>query len=215
MSRPGLDTCLPPRKTYHSSLCRTLARDARSDFEKEHALRLVRVIVEHAGSRLHEASDIIPLSVLRAVIAIAEATEEKLRLSALELLGELGEPVGHVTRSRVRRLRQNHSPAVVRNLPLLVVSGGLRTVLEALSEGLPDFGAHVAPLFLVAVDHPETRQWLRPGVDLEVSPVQDVSGRHTDNTLCRWSSLDSLRCMVVARWSSKRFEQAQASSPCC
>lgn len=56
----------------------------------------------------------------------------------------------------------------MRNLPLLVVSDGLRTVLEALSDSLPDFGTRVAQLFLVAVDHPETRQWLRPGIDLEV-----------------------------------------------
>ena len=57
----------------------------------------------------------------------------------------------------------------MRNLALLVVSDGLRTVLEALSDSLLDFGRHAARLFLVAVDHPETRQWLRPGIDLEVS----------------------------------------------
>lgn len=57
----------------------------------------------------------------------------------------------------------------MRNLALLVVSDGLRTVLEALSDSMLDFGRHAARLFLVAVDHPETRQWLRPGIDLEVS----------------------------------------------
>ncbi|KAG0654436.1 hypothetical protein C6P46_001643 [Rhodotorula mucilaginosa] len=127
-------------------LVKTLARDARFDFEKQHALRLVRAMVEHAGGKLHEARGIVPIGVLRAVIAIADAPEEKLRLAALEVLGEL----------------------IVRNLALLVVSDGLRTVLEALSDSLLDFGRHAARLFLVAVDHPETRQWLRPGIDLEV-----------------------------------------------
>ncbi|BGP56841.1 hypothetical protein JCM8202v2_004472 [Rhodotorula sphaerocarpa] len=133
---------------YHLEyfLVKTLARDARCDLEKEQSLRLVRVLIEHTGPRLLEARDTMPMSVLRAVIAVADAPEEKLRLAALELLGEL----------------------IVRNLPLLVVSGGLRSILEALSESLPDFGSHVARLFLVAVDHPETRQWLRPGIDLEV-----------------------------------------------
>ncbi|GAA5860724.1 hypothetical protein JCM3774_006265 [Rhodotorula dairenensis] len=127
-------------------LVKTLARDARFELEKQHALRLVRSMIEHAGTRLQEAQDIIPISVLRAVIAIADAADERLRLAALEVLGEL----------------------IVRNLPLLVVSDGLRTVLEALSDSVPDFGTRVAHLFLVAVDHPETRQWLRPGIDLEV-----------------------------------------------
>lgn len=70
---------------------RTLARDARCDLEKEQSLRLVRVLIEHTGPRLLEARDTMPMSVLRAVIAVADAPEEKLRLAALELLGELSE----------------------------------------------------------------------------------------------------------------------------
>ena len=56
-------------------------------------MRLVRAMVEHAGGKLHEARGIVPIGVLRAVIAIADAPEEKLRLAALEVLGELSEPI--------------------------------------------------------------------------------------------------------------------------
>lgn len=48
-------------------------------------------MIEHAGARLPEAQEIIPVAVLRAVIAIADAADERLRLAALEVLGELSE----------------------------------------------------------------------------------------------------------------------------
>ena len=133
-------------------------------------MRLVRAMIEHAGGKLHDAREIVPIGVLRAVIAIADAPEEKLRLAALEVLGELSEPrVRGFAVARGALLTGKSDIAVVRNLALLVVSDGLRTVLEALSDSMLDFGRHAARLFLVAVDHPETRQWLRPGIDLEVS----------------------------------------------
>lgn len=70
---------------------------------------------------------------------------------------------------RLRELTQlGHPPAVIRNLPLLVASEGLRVVLQALADGPFDFAPYLALAFLAAVDHPETRQWLRPGVDVEV-----------------------------------------------
>lgn len=54
-------------------------------------MRLIRAMIEHAGGKLHDAREIVPIGVLRAVIAIADAPEEKLRLAALEVLGELSE----------------------------------------------------------------------------------------------------------------------------
>ncbi|GAA6003547.1 TORC2 complex subunit TSC11 [Rhodotorula paludigena] len=126
-------------------LVRSLARDSKHDLEKEHALRLVRVLISHAGAHLH-GQEIAPVAVLRAVVALAETSEEKLRLAALETLGEL----------------------VIRNLPLLVACEGLRVVLQTLSDGPHDLAAQIALTFISAVDHPETRQWLRPGVDLEI-----------------------------------------------
>lgn len=136
-------------------------------------MRLIRAMIEHAGGKLHDAREIVPIGVLRAVIAIADAPEEKLRSAALEVLGELSEPrVRDFAAARGALLTGESVIAVVRNLALLVVSDGLRTVLEALSDSMLDFGRHAARLFLVAVDHPETRQWLRPGIDLEVSETR-------------------------------------------
>ncbi|GAA6053956.1 hypothetical protein JCM3770_004640 [Rhodotorula araucariae] len=127
-------------------LVRSLARDAKYDHEKAHALRLVRALLSHAGTTLAHGCEVVPVAVLRAVVALAETPEEKLRLAALETLGEL----------------------VIRNLPLLVACEGLRVVLQTLADGPYDLAPFLALTFLSAVDHPETRQWLRPGVDVEV-----------------------------------------------
>ncbi|GAA5842816.1 hypothetical protein JCM11251_001496 [Rhodosporidiobolus azoricus] len=132
-------------------LIRSLARDSPSHLlEKEHALRLIRHLLPFAtppttlsGSEEHE---VLSVGVMRAVVAIAETVEEKLRLAALELLGEM----------------------VVLNLPLLTLSNGLRVVLQSLLEGPYELSPPLSLLFLPAMDHPASRQWLRPGVDVEV-----------------------------------------------
>ncbi|GAA5909150.1 hypothetical protein JCM6882_001203 [Rhodosporidiobolus microsporus] len=131
-------------------LIRSLARDTPFLLEKEHALRLIRALLPFAtpATTLSGASEheVLPVGVVRAVVAIAETVEEKLRLAALETLGEM----------------------VVINLPLLTLTNGLRVVLQSLLEGPYELSPPLSLLFLPAVDHPASRQWLRPGVDVEV-----------------------------------------------
>ena len=62
-----------------------MTRDHKFEVEKEQALRLIRFIFE-----LPEAQSTMSVSVVRAIVALAESSEEKLRLSSLEILGELG-----------------------------------------------------------------------------------------------------------------------------
>lgn len=57
---------------------------------------------------------------------------------------------------------------MIHNLPLLSLSGGLRVVLQLLLDGPYDLSPSLSLLFLSAFDRPESRQWLRPGVDVEV-----------------------------------------------
>ncbi|GAA6004172.1 hypothetical protein JCM10207_002465 [Rhodosporidiobolus poonsookiae] len=141
--------------THHLPLflIRTLARDPAFILEKEHALRLIRALLPFAHPQppvldpdFDPPPDVVPVSVMRAVVAIADAQEDKLRLAALEMLGEL----------------------LIRNLPLLSHSGGLRVVLQSLVDGPHELAQPLSLLLLHAVDHPDTRQWLRPGVDVEV-----------------------------------------------
>ncbi|GAA5864925.1 hypothetical protein JCM8547_004239 [Rhodosporidiobolus lusitaniae] len=130
-------------------LIRSLARDTAHNLEKEHALRLIRVFLPFARPGVvlpFDGEEVLPVGVLRAVVAFAETVEEKLRLAALETLAEL----------------------VVTSLPSLLLSGSLRVLLQSLLDGPYDLSPSLSLLFLSAIDHPETRQWLRPGVDLEI-----------------------------------------------
>lgn len=100
----------------HSSL----ARDSTQELEKEHALRLIRTTLLHTSPNSYiplshaltelgveiepqeEREQVVPIAVMRAVVAIAESVEEKLRLAALETLGELGASPLHRLSSPVR-----------------------------------------------------------------------------------------------------------------
>lgn len=84
--------------------------------------------------------------VVRAIISLCENTDEKLRFLALETLAELA----------------------LLDIHLLAKAEGLRTVLQAFVDGPYDMSPHLAMAFLPIMDMPETRQVLRPGLDVEV-----------------------------------------------
>jgi rapamycin-insensitive companion of mTOR len=46
--------------------------------------------------------------------------------------------------------------------------GGIRVLLQTLSEGPPELASLLSPAFLYIVDSPSTRKHIRPGKDLEV-----------------------------------------------
>ncbi|GAA5961649.1 hypothetical protein JCM3765_000463 [Sporobolomyces pararoseus] len=168
----------------HFYLIQSLARDAKHDLEKEQALRLIRRILELLTTsrvndfdfdleRHHKAHTRL-VAILRGVVAIAEQSEEKLRLASLETLGEL----------------------VIRDISLLVKCEGLRVVLQAMSDGSSsgtssgtgvntqhynEMSTILSMSFLGIVDHPDLRKWLRPGIDLEIvlSGFTEVQGKGT------------------------------------
>lgn len=66
---------------------RSLMADHRLESERIEALKLVRCFITTKEGMQH-----ISDGVMRAVIAIAEQTDEKLRNACLETLGEMGKP---------------------------------------------------------------------------------------------------------------------------
>lgn len=82
---------------------RSLSRNAQHDHEKTQALRLIRALITLAGPSLGHGREVVPVSVLRGVVALAETPEERLRVAALETLGELGEPLAPLSPSPSRR----------------------------------------------------------------------------------------------------------------
>ncbi|GAA5998873.1 hypothetical protein JCM5350_007882 [Sporobolomyces pararoseus] len=169
----------------HFYLIRSLARDSKHDLEKEQSLRLIRRLLELSTLSRSNDFDFVDLerhhkvhthlvAILRGVVAIAEQSEEKLRLASLETLGEL----------------------VIRDASLLVKCEGLRVVLQAMSDGSSsgtssgtgvstqhynEMSTILSMSFLGIVDHPDLRKWLRPGIDLEIvlSGFTEVQGKGT------------------------------------
>ncbi len=137
-------------------LSRTLIRDNRFELEKIQAIKLIRAIMELAALRSISAApdrlaldleDLLGSGVVRALAAVAEHSEDKLRHICLETLAELA----------------------VFDVRLLIKGGGLRSTLQALTEGPTDFSPALIQVFIYLIDMPGTRQHLRPGVDLEIA----------------------------------------------
>ncbi|SDA01470.1 BZ3500_MvSof-1268-A1-R1_Chr10-1g02698 [Microbotryum saponariae] len=122
-------------------LVKSLSRDSRAEVEKEQALRLIRLLLS-----LPDTDQPVQPAVIRAIVAIAENQEEKLRLACLETLGEL----------------------LIRDVSLLVAAEGLPVVLQSLSDGPHDLSPFVSMGLLWVLDKPDTRQYFRQGVDLEI-----------------------------------------------
>jgi large subunit ribosomal protein L17e len=57
---------------------------------------------------------------------------------------------------------------VLIDLNLIVRTGGLRVLLQAMADGPMEFAPYVATAFTYIVDSPKTRVYLHPGTDLEV-----------------------------------------------
>lgn len=74
---------------------RSLTRDHKFEVEKEQALRLIRLILS-----LPAPSPLVTVPIVRAIVALAESPEEKLRLASLQILGELGETFCSDSRDR-------------------------------------------------------------------------------------------------------------------
>jgi hypothetical protein len=49
-------------------------------------------------------------------------------------------------------------------------AGGMRVLLQTLTEGPPALASLLNPVFLYILDCPSTRKYFRPGKDLEVCP---------------------------------------------
>ncbi|CEH14460.1 related to protein ste16 [Ceraceosorus bombacis] len=131
-------------------LMQTFIRDNRFEYEREQALKLVRAIIDAAVlddfSRTPDQDDIMSSAVIRALVAVAEHHNDKLRHLCLETLMELA----------------------LHDLPLLIRGGGLRSVLNGIANGPPELAPALAQAVLLLVDVPSTRCHFAPGSDVEV-----------------------------------------------
>ena len=54
-------------------------------------------------------------------------------------------------------------------------AGGMRVLLQILSEGPPALASLLSPVFIYIIDSPSTRKHFRPGKDLEVRQIDSSS----------------------------------------
>lgn len=103
--------------------------------------------MRHFLQLTHTSSvSLVSVGLLRAIVALAENGEDRLRFIALQTLMEL----------------------VVRDIELLAAADGIRVLLQALNDGPYELAQSIATTFLFLVDRPHLREYLHPGVDLEV-----------------------------------------------
>ncbi|KAG0275117.1 hypothetical protein BGZ95_009172, partial [Linnemannia exigua] len=122
-------------------IVRSLMADHRLESERIEALKLVRCFVTTKEGMQH-----ISDSILRAVIAIAEQMDEKLRNACLETLGEM----------------------VMSDPKPVARCGGFRAILMALTDNLQDLSDALLKVFLYMLESPETRGYVRQGLDSEM-----------------------------------------------
>ncbi|ODV88589.1 hypothetical protein CANCADRAFT_125633 [Tortispora caseinolytica NRRL Y-17796] len=115
-------------------IIKSLTRDSARSIEREQALKFVRAFPEIPDG-LNELS----LAVLRTIVAIAENTEDKLRIAALEFMAEI----------------------LVLSPKLAASCGAVRAVLQGLIEGPFELADSLILAYLHVANHPESRQYLR------------------------------------------------------
>ncbi|KAL1897086.1 hypothetical protein Sste5346_004291 [Sporothrix stenoceras] len=119
----------------------SLIKDRKADVEREQALKFVRAFLDTKDG-VHELSR----AVVRTIAAVAESAEDRLRPICLETLAEI----------------------LVRDPGLLIASGGLSSLSEALSDGSYKAPESLTSAILFLLDAPQRRKYLRPGHELEV-----------------------------------------------
>ncbi|KAF4637249.1 hypothetical protein G7Y89_g821 [Cudoniella acicularis] len=119
---------------------KSLIKKSNADVEREQALKFIRAFLDVKGG-VHEVSR----SVIRTIAAVAEHSEDRLRAICIETLAEV----------------------MVRDPALLVASGGLRPLADALGEGTYEASESLTAAFLFLLDAPQRRKYLRSGYELE------------------------------------------------
>ncbi|KAM0234429.1 hypothetical protein ACHAPO_006314 [Fusarium lateritium] len=133
---------------------RSLNNYRKADVEREQALKFVRAFLDVKGG-VKEVSR----SVVRTIVAVAEHGEDR-------------RPNGQPVEGETDRLRpiciETLAEIIVQDPALLVSSGGLGPLTEALAEGVYKAPESLASAFLYLLDSPQTRKYIQPGYGLEV-----------------------------------------------
>lgn len=119
----------------------SLTKERKAEVEREQALKFVRAFLD-VKDGVREISQ----AVVRTIATIAEHPEDRLRSICIETLAEI----------------------LVRDPALLVASGGIQPLSEALADGSYKAPESLASAFLFLLDAPQRRKYLKSGLELEL-----------------------------------------------
>lgn len=132
---------------------RSLNNYRKADVEREQALKFVRAFLD-----VKEGVKEVSRAVVRTIVAVAEQGEDR-RPTAM--------PADH----NIDRLRpiciETLAEILVRDPPLLIASGGLGPLTEAISEGSYKAPESLTAAFLFLLDVPQKRKFLQPNYGLD------------------------------------------------
>ncbi|KAG6018065.1 hypothetical protein E4U54_005972 [Claviceps lovelessii] len=133
---------------------RSLNNYRKADVEREQALKFVRAFLD-----VKDGIKEISRAVVRTIVAVAEQGEDR-------------RPGVQPADQSLDRLRpiciETLAEILVRDPPLLIASGGLGTLSEALSEGTYRSPESLTSAFLFLLDAPQRRKYILPGYGLDV-----------------------------------------------
>ncbi|KAF7547981.1 hypothetical protein G7046_g8838 [Stylonectria norvegica] len=133
---------------------RSLNNYRKADVEREQALKFVRAFLDVKGGVKE-----ISRAVVRTIVAVAEhGDDRRTNVQASEQDIDRLRPICIETLAEI----------LVRDPALLVASGGLGPLSEALSEGIYKAPESLTSVFLYLLDSPETRKFIQPAYGLEV-----------------------------------------------
>lgn len=119
---------------------KTLTKDSKCQIERMQAIKLIRAFLD-----VPNGADELSIGIIRAVVAVAEQSDDKLRNIATETLTEI----------------------FIRNPQAISKGGGVRVLLQCMVEGPFELSVPVGMALMYVLDSPDNRGLLRDGKDLE------------------------------------------------
>ncbi|OAQ66715.2 cytosolic regulator Pianissimo [Pochonia chlamydosporia 170] len=133
---------------------RSLNNYRKADVEREQALKFVRAFLD-----VKDGIKEVSRAIVRTVVAVAEQGEDR-------------RPGINLADQSTDRLRpiciETLAEIMVRDPALLIASGGLGTLSEALAEGTYKSPESLTSAFLFLLDSPQRRKYIIPGYGLDV-----------------------------------------------
>lgn len=133
---------------------RSLNNYRKADVEREQALKFVRAFLD-----VKDGVKEVSRAIVRTIVAVAEAGEDRRpNMSAADTDIDRLRPICIETLAEV----------LVRDPKLILASGGMGPLSEALSEGTYKAPESLASSFLFLLDTPKRRKYIQPGYGLDV-----------------------------------------------